>query len=519
MVHILDLYPLFSKVICQIFGHFLGQRRDQDALMPLDASVYLAQKVSHLPLYGAHRDERIQQTSGPDDLLGHLGAVLPLVLAGGGRDKYHLVELGFHFLELEGAVVKGRRQAETVLHQRLFAGVVATVHGPHLRQGDMALVYEEQEVVREIVKQSRGHTARRTARQNGRIVLDALADTHFRQHLNVVVRPLLDALGLDELAFRGELLHLRVALGADLFNGGSLFVGADDVVAGREDGNVLDHVLLCTREGVELGDAVDLVAEELHPDGQLAHISQIDVHDVAVDAELIADEINVIALILQRHQLFAQLVPLHLHPGPQADDHAAIVDGVAQRVDAGHRRDDDDVPPLRERRRGRVAQAVYLVVDSAVLFDIGIGAGDIGLRLVVVVVGDEIFHGVVREKRAELGAELGGQRLVVGQHQRWAVALGDDVRHREGLAAAGDAQQGLAAVAPLYPLYQLCDGLRLVARGGVGRHQMEFFLCHKKPSFPKLRLVVSLAAIIPQLFYNVNHSLPYGRNIAPVSKS
>ena len=101
---------------------------------------------------------------------------------------------------------------------------------------------------------------------------------HFRQHLNVVVRPLLDALGLDELAFRGELLHLRVALGANLFNGGSLFVGADDIVAGREDGNMLDHVLLGAGEGVELGDAVDLVAEELHPDGQLAHIGQIDVH-------------------------------------------------------------------------------------------------------------------------------------------------------------------------------------------------------------------------------------------------
>ena len=107
----------------------------------------------------------------------------------------------------------------------------------------MALVYEEQEVVREIVKQSRGHTARRTARQNGRIVLDALADTHFRQHLNVVVRPLLDALGLDELAFRGELLHLRVALGADL-QWRQPFVGADDIVAGREDGNVLDTFCL-----------------------------------------------------------------------------------------------------------------------------------------------------------------------------------------------------------------------------------------------------------------------------------
>ena len=87
-----------------------------------------------------------------------------------------------------------------------------------------------------------------------------------------------------------------------------------------------------------------------------------------------------------------------------------------------------------------MAQAVYLVVDSAVLFDIGIGAGDIGLRLVVVVVGDEIFHGVIREKRAELGAELGGQRLIVGQHQRRAVALGDDVRHGKCLAGTGDTQ-------------------------------------------------------------------------------
>ena len=86
----------------------------------------------------------------------------------------------------------------------------------------MALVYEEQEVVREIVKQSRGHTARRTARQNGRIVLDALADAHFRQHLNVVVRPLRMRWASMSLAFRGELLHLSVALGANLFNGGSL---------------------------------------------------------------------------------------------------------------------------------------------------------------------------------------------------------------------------------------------------------------------------------------------------------
>ena len=69
--------------------------------------------------------------------------------------------------------------------------------------------------------------------------------------------------------------------------------------------------------------------------------------------------------------------------------------------------------------------------------------GDIGLRLVVVVVGHEILHRVVGEEFLELGAQLGGQGLVVGQHQGGTLHLLDDLGHGEGLARAGDAQQGL----------------------------------------------------------------------------
>ena len=67
---------------------------------------------------------------------------------------------------------------------------------------------------------------------------------------------------------------------------------------------------------------------------------------------------------------------------------------------------------------GRQAQAVDLLVDVGVLLDVGVVLRDVGLGLVVVVVGDEVLDGVVREELAELGVELGGQRLVVGQHQR-----------------------------------------------------------------------------------------------------
>ena len=296
---------------------------------------------------------------------------------------------------------------------------------------------------------------------------------------------------------------LFLHLGLNLFQALLHLFGADDIVTGREDGNMLDHVLLGAREGVELGDAVDLVAEELHPDGQLAHISQIDVHDVAVDAELIADEIDIVALILQRHQLFTQLVPFHLHPGPQADDHAAVIDGVTQRVDTGHRCHNDDIPPLRKRRRGRVAQAVDLIVDGAVLFNVGIGAWDVGFGLVIIVVGNKILHRIVREERAELGAELGRQRLIMGQHQRGAVAPGRSRWHGKGLAAAGHTQQGLAAVARSTPFTSVSMALRLVAGGLVRGYQFKFFVCHlPSPLRPSRKEPQSV------VFYGLYYSTP-----------
>ena len=109
---------------------------------------------------------------------------------------------------------------------------------------------------------------------------------------------------------------------------------------------MLDYILFGTGERVELRDAVDLVPKKFHTDGKLAHIGKVDVHDIAVHTELIAHKIHVVSLILQSDQLLAQRIALHLHAGAQADDHAAVVDGVAQRVDAGHRRHNDDVAPF-----------------------------------------------------------------------------------------------------------------------------------------------------------------------------
>ena len=121
------------------------------------------------------------------------------------------------------------------------------------------------------------------------------------------------------------------------------------------------------------------------------------------------------------------------------------------------RRDDRlVVVESRSRSRSRVARGV--------LFDVDIALRDVRFRLVVIVIADEVLDRVLGEELLELLVELGGQGLVVRDDQHGPVELGDDVGHREGLAAAGHAHQGLELLAFAQTLRQPLDGLRLVAR-------------------------------------------------------
>src|SRR4051812_15103673 len=118
-------------------------------------------------------------------------------------------------------------------------------------------------------------------------------------------------------------------------------------------------------------------------------------------------------------------------------------------------------------------QPVDLVVDRGVLLDVEVLVRDVGLGLVVVVVGDEVLDRVVGEELPDLAAELGRQRLVVGEHERGLLDLLDRETHRGGLARAGDAEQRLEALAPAEALGKLRDRLRLVRDRLVGTVELE----------------------------------------------
>ena len=193
-------------------------------------------------------------------------------------------------------------------------------------------------------------------------------------------------------------------------------------------------------------------------------------------------EVVVVALVLDVDQLAQHAVALDGLALLEKGQHLEVDLGLAQAIDARDRGDDQDVVALEQGLGGRVAQLVDLVVDAGVLLDVGVGGGNVGLGLVVVVVGDEVADRVVREQALELVVELGGERLVGRDHQRRLVHVGDHVGHREGLARAGDAEQHLLAHAVAHVAGQRLDRGGLIALRTIAGDQPEdpFFAARQR---------------------------------------
>ena len=84
----------------------------------------------------------------------------------------------------------------------------------------------------------------------------------------------------------------------------------------------------------------------------------------------------------------------------------------------------------------------------------------------------------------ELLVELSGERLIVGEDERWALELLDHMGHGEGLARAGNAQQYLGVLPRPRLRHKLFNGLRLVASRSKIRKELEghmFLITHLFP--------------------------------------
>ena len=220
------------------------------------------------------------------------------------------------FLEAQRPVVHAGGQAEAVFGQRRLAPVVAAIHAADLRDGDMALVDEDERVVGQIFEQGRRRLAGPAAGEIARIVLDAGAGAGRLQHFEIEQRcaaraaapraagparlswssrsfsSLLDR--LDRLQQRRARRHI-VRIGVDL--------------------DEFEVLRLLPGQRIEFGDRLDLVAEEADAPGAVLVVGGEDLDRVAAHPEDAAREIGLRALVLQRDEV---------------GDELALVDPVAE---------------------------------------------------------------------------------------------------------------------------------------------------------------------------------------------
>ena len=372
-MHVAHANALFVHIFGQVFGHSLGQGRDQRAVAIGGNLAHLVQQVIHLHLDGPDFDLGIQQAGRADDLFGENAARLfDFPRGGGGGNKDRLRPHGIPFLELERAVVHAGRQAEPVFGQRELAAVVAFVHSADLRHRDMAFIGKDDGVVGDEFKKGGRRFAGGAARQVAGIVLDAVADAGRLQHLQIEVGALFEPLCFQQFAFTHQLIEPAA----------QLFLDADDrllhrglrrhVVAVGIDTNLIEGTCLFARERIEFGDAFQFLAEEGESPCPVFKVGGKDFKTVTAHPETATLERRIVPLVLLGHEIRDD-PPLIVGAADfQVLRHGAIGFHRTDAVDTGNRSHDDHVVPLQKRTGGGVAHPVDLFVDLAFLLDIGV---------------------------------------------------------------------------------------------------------------------------------------------------
>ena len=329
----------------------------------------------------------------------------------------------------------------------------------------MALVDEEQEIFGEEIEQAVGAFAWLAAVKIARVVLDAATMAQFLDHLHVILHALLYALCFDRIAKVVKIVDLcREVILNHPYSLICLLLRRYEQV-GRVDLVVVKRGNAVKCHGIKFLNRVDLIVPPRNAQNVVA-VSHRHVYRVALDAEEAALQFHVVAHIQRLDEPSQKGVAVDVLSALYA--YYAVGHGcrASHAVDARHRRHHHHVLPPREQgAHGSQSQLVNVLVYGEVFLNVCVGGGQVGLRLVIVVIGHIIFYRVVREETLHLFIKLRGERLVVAEDEGRAVYVVYDVGHGEGLSRACDAEQHLCVFALLYAIGQFLYGFGLVACG------------------------------------------------------
>ena len=144
----------------------------------------------YLVLAGNDFDFRIKNSGGADNLFhDNPIAFFQFIIGRGGTDVYGLPRVGLKFFKREWTVIESCRKTEPVFHEWLFTGSVTTIHGSYLRECHVWFVYDEQEILREVIQQAEGANAGSPSVEVAGVILDAGAIAEFSNHFHVIFYP------------------------------------------------------------------------------------------------------------------------------------------------------------------------------------------------------------------------------------------------------------------------------------------------------------------------------------------
>ena len=460
-MQVLHLHAVLQQILGQILRHALGEGRDQHTLITLNAHANLLEQIINLPLGRLDHNLRVNQAGRANNLLHITISLRQLILTRSRRKVNRLTDTLQELLPLQRAVIHRRRQTETVLHQGALTGHIALIHGTNLRDRHVRLVNNQQEIIREIIQQTvRGATGGTTVNV-ARVVLNAVAEAHLLHHFQVVGGAHAQTLRLQQFALGFEGLQ---ALAQLILNGGDSLrhtLRASNIVACGEDVHLLFLANHLAGQRVQGVNRLNLITEELNADRVLL-VHGDDFDGIAAHTERAAVKVHIVTRVLHRHELAQQLVAVNLLTATQSHHLLNVLFGRAQAVNAGHGRNHHHVTASQQGVRRRVAQTLHLLIDGGVLLNERIGLRHVRLRLVVVVVGDEILHRVIRQQLAQLIRQLRRQSLILHEHQGRTLHRLNQPGCGRGLTGTGSAHQHNVLLTVLHTLGELGDSLRLV---------------------------------------------------------
>jgi len=294
------------------------------------------------------------------------------------------------------------------------------------------------------------------------VVLDPLAETQLFEHLQVEAGALLDPLGLDQFLLVLEKLDSLAQFRLDRLDRLDHRGPRCHIMTRREYGETPQPLPRMSGQRVEQGQRLNVFVEQGDAQCVFGVFGREDINDVAANPVGASMKVGFIPFVLHFPQTADDVALPEFFSLAQVEDHAVVIDRVADAVDRGHGAHDHYVAPLQQALGGRKPHLFDVFVDRRILLDEQIARRNVGFRLVVVVIGNEILHGIVREELPKFRIELRRQCLVRRQDQRRPPQPGDDVGHRVGLARAGDAQQGLEGKSILDAIDEQPDRLGLI---------------------------------------------------------